>query len=279
MAELGQQNTLTCVRDSEIGVYLDGGELGEILLPKRYVPWNLEPGKEIEVFIYRDSEDRLVATTETPKAVVGEFATLKAVSVNDRAGAFLDWGLSKDLLLPFREQVGHVKEGDACVVYIMIDERTDRIIASERMSHQICNHGASYEDDEEVELVVISQTPMGYKAIINGLHIGMLYHSELAEPLEYGQRLTGYVTHLREDGHIDLRRDRTGYRRIQPLSEQILEALEANEGSLPFNDKSSPESIREKFGVSKQAFKQAIGALYKQKRIRFEGDGIVLVKE
>jgi len=279
MAELGKQSTLTCARVSEIGVYLDGGELGEILLPQRYVPWNMDVGKEILVFVYRDSEDRIIATTETPKAVVGEFAALKVVSVSERAGAFLDWGLSKDLLLPFREQIDHVEEGETCVVYVMVDELTNRIIATERMKPSVCNQGASYEDDEEVDLLVVAQTPMGYKAVINEKHIGMLYESELSEGLEYGQRLKGYVTHCREDGHIDLRRDRTGYKRIQPLSEQILEQLQAAGGSLPFNDKSSPESIREAFDVSKQAFKQALGALYKQKRIRFEGDGIVLVDE
>jgi uncharacterized protein len=279
MADLGKLNTLKSVRDSDNGTYLDGGELGEILLPKSFVPKDLGEGDSIEVFVFKDSEDRIVATTETPKAVVGQFANLKVVSVNPKVGAFLDWGLSKDLLLPFRQQTSDPMEGDRCVVYILVDELSGRIIASERLEEFTSKEEPHYAPQEEVDLLVIGETPLGYKAIINDKHIGLLYHTELSEPLEYGQWIVGYVTQVREDGHIDLRRDRTGYRRVEPISEQILEALKTNQGVLPFNDKSSPESIRAKFGVSKQAFKQAIGSLLKQKLIRFEGDGISLTDD
>lgn len=278
MAELGKHNTLKRIRDSNNGVYLDGGDLGEILLPQRYVPVGMVDEDTISVFVFKDSEDRIVATTETPAAVVGQFAVLKVVSMNPKVGAFLDWGLSKDLLLPYREQKSDPREGDTCVVYIFVDEDSGRIIASEHVTQFTNNEGAKYAYEEEVDLLVIDQTPLGYKAIINDKHLGLLYHTDLSEPLGYGQWIVGYVSKVRDDGNIDLRRDRAGYGRVEPIGEQILEALKTNKGTLPFNDKSSPESIRAEFDVSKQAFKRAIGLLYKQKLIRLEDNGISLVK-
>ena len=266
------------IRESGSGLYLDGGEFGEILLPSKFVAEEMQDEEQISVFVYLDSEDRVVATTETPKAVVGQFATLQVVSVNPKVGAFLDWGLSKDLLLPFREQTSDPMEGDFCVVYILVDELSGRIIASERLTEFVNHEEPQYGNEEEVDLLVIDETPLGYKAIINDKHLGLLYHSDLSESLEYGQWIVGYVTQVREDGKIDLRRDRAGYGRIEPIGQQILEKLEAHEGFLAFNDKSSPEAIRDSFDVSKQAFKRALGSLYKQKRIRFEGDGIALNK-
>ena len=277
MTELGKLNTLKSVRDSSNGTYLDGGELGEILLPKQFVTEELREGDSISVFVYKDSEDRIVATTETPKAVVGQFATLKVVSVNEKVGAFLDWGLSKDLLLPYREQMSDPQSGDRCVVYILVDELSGRIIASEQLSEFTSKDEPQYKEEEEVDLLVFDETPLGYKTIVNNRYMGLLYHTELAEPLDYGQWIVGYVSKVRDDGHIDLRRDRAGYGRVEPIGEQILEALKANQGTLPFNDTSSPESIRAEFDVSKQAFKRALGALYKQKRIRFTDEGITLV--
>ena len=278
MAELGKKNTLKHIRDSNNGVYLDGGDLGEILLPQRYVPEGMSENDSISVFVFKDSEDRIVATTESPAAVVGQFAVLKVVSVNQKVGVFLDWGLSKDLLLPYREQKSNPGEGDTCAVYIFVDEDSGRIIASEHLIQFTNNEDAHYEAEEEVDLLVIDETPLGYKAIINDKHLGLLYHTELSEPLDYGQWIVGYVTKVREDGNIDLRRDRAGYKRVEPIGEQILDALKSNEGTLPFNDKSSPESIRAEFDVSKQAFKRAIGLLYKQKLIRIEENAISLVK-
>jgi predicted RNA-binding protein (virulence factor B family) len=278
MAELGKLNTLKRIRDSDNGVYLDGGDLGEILLPQQFVTEGMGEDDTISVFVFKDSEDRIVATTETPSAVVGQFAVLKVVSVNSKVGAFLNWGLSKDLLLPFREQTSDPMEGDSCVVYIQVDENSGRIVASERLTDFTNNTDVQYENEEEVDLLVIDETPLGYKAIINDKHLGLLYHTELSEPLEYGQWIVGYVTKVRDDGNIDLRRDRAGYKRVVPIGEKILEALKANQGTLPFNDKSSPESIRAEFDVSKQAFKRAIGLLYKQKLIRLEDNGISLVE-
>ena len=219
MAELGKLNTLNFIRDSNHGVYLDGGELGEILLPKQYVVDELGEGHDIEVFVFKDSEDRIVATTETPKATVGQFANLKVVSVNEKVGAFLDWGLSKDLLLPYREQISDPHVGDRCVVYILVDELSGRIIASEQLSEFTNKEPAEYEREEEVDLLIIDETPLGYKAIINDKHLGLLYHTELSEALDYGQWIVGYVTNVREDGNIDLRRDRAGYSRVEPIGE------------------------------------------------------------
>lgn len=274
MVELGKCNKLEVLRYAGPGMCLDGGESGEILLPDKFVTEEVREQKTVEVFVYKDSEDRTVATTETPKAEVGQFAVLKVVSANPKIGAFLDWGLSKDLLLPFREQTSDPMEGDHCVVYILVDELSGRIIASERLTEFLNHEEPEYEPEEEVDLLVIDETPLGYKAIINDTHLGLLYHTELSEPLEYGQWIVGYVTQVREDGKIDLRRDRAGYKRLEPIAELILEALNANGGTLPFNDKSSPESIRAEFDVSKQAFKRALGILYKNKRIEFEDDGI-----
>jgi predicted RNA-binding protein (virulence factor B family) len=274
MAELGKQNTLHPIKGSPQGIYLDGGDLGEILLPQRYVPKGMGPDDAISVFVFTDSEDRIVATTETPIAVVGQFASLKVVSVNRNVGAFLDWGLTKDLLLPYREQKTNPQVGDTCVVYIRVDEYSERIVATERLNRFTSKYPARYSHEEKVDLIITDKTPLGYKAIINDTHVGLLYETDLAEPLEYGQRIVGYVTKVRPDGHIDLRRDRAGYERVAPLSDQIFAALKANQGTLPFDDKSSPEAIRKEFGVSKKAFKQALGSLYKKELIRFEDNGI-----
>ncbi|MDA9764731.1 MAG: S1-like domain-containing RNA-binding protein [Opitutales bacterium] len=276
MVDLGKLNSLKPVRDSANGRYLDGGELGEILLPKKFVTEELRQAESISVFVYKDSEDRLVATTETPKAMVGQFATLEVLSANPKVGAFLDWGLSKDLLLPFREQKSDPMEGDYCVVYILVDELSGRIIASERLTEFLDQEPAAYESEEEVDLLVIDETPLGYKAIVNDKHLGLLYHTDLSDSLEYGQWIVGYVSQVREDGKIDLRRDQKGHKRIEPIGQEILDALKANGGALAFNDKSSPEAIRAEFDVSKQAFKRALGVLYKAKQIQFKEDGIVL---
>lgn len=279
MAEIGKQNRLEILKESPQGLYLDGGEHGEILLPKAQVPEWVSIGDILSVFLYCDSEDRPIATTKTPLAMVGQFASLKVLEVNRNLGAFLDWGLEKDLLLPFREQTQRVQEGSQAVVYVNLDPRNDRIVASGRIRRFLSPYKPLYEAGDAVDLIVADETPLGYNAIIENAHLGLLYKSELSEPLEYGQCFTGYIKELRPDGKIDLRRDPAGYRRVMPLSEEIYDALVDAGGALPFNDKSPPERIRETFGVSKKAFKQALGSLYKQHRIRFEGDGIELAEK
>ncbi len=278
MAELGKRNTLSILNESPHGIYLDGEELGDILLPNAYVPKSLTPNQKLDVFVYLDSEDRIVATTETPYAEVDQFAALKVVEVNEKVGAFLDWGLSKDLLLPYREQKGRVRVGDTRVVRIYVDDASGRIVASEKHARFISKYRAMYKPQEQVDLIVIGETPLGFKAIINSSHIGLLYDNELSEPLTVGQSFKGYVNKVRPDGNIDLRRDPSGYTRVAPLAEQILEAIEKNGGTLKLDDKSPPEAIRDAFDVSKKAFKQALGNLYKQRIIEFVPGGIKLVK-
>ncbi len=277
MALIGRRNHLTIVRDAPPGLYLDGGSHGEILLPKKYITDSAIPGSKLEVFVYRDSEDRLVATTETPHAMVGEFACLKVLSWDQSLGAFLDWGLAKDLLLPRREQAGPVRPGDWIVVHVSLDEKSDRIIASARLNRALGHQPPNYSPYQPVKLLIAEETPLGYNAIVENTHRGLLYRESLARPLKIGERLDGYVRSIRPDGKLDLTLDRVGIQRIVSLSEQILEALKANGGRLPYHDKTSPDEIRDAFGVSKKAFKQATGTLYRQRLILLEPTGIQLV--
>jgi predicted RNA-binding protein (virulence factor B family) len=276
VTKIGKRNILWVARIATPGVYLDGGERGEILLPGRYVPPGTVVGESFEVFVHRDSEDRLVATTEIPRAVVGEFAALRVVSSNPHMGAFLDWGLSKDLLLPIREQSRRVEPGDWVVAYIFVDLKTDRIVATTRLNRHLNVTPPDYTEGQPVELLVTERTNLGYNAIICGAHNGLLYHNELPGPLKIGQKLDGYVRAVRPDGKIDLSINPSGYTRVAPLKEQVLEALASRGGALPLGDGSSPEEIRAAFGVSKKAFKQAVGALYKERLITIEEKGIRL---
>lgn len=279
MAEIGRWNKLMAVEECPQGLMLNGGEHGQILAPSKYLPEDAEPGEEFDVFVYLDSEDRLIATTEQPRAQVGEFAFLEVLSLNPRVGAFLDWGLAKDLLLPFAEQLGRVRAGQRVVVAIRVDDRSERIIASMRTHRHLDRSRPRYEDGQAVRLLVAEKTPLGFNAIINHRHMGLLYHSELAAPLEIGQTIDGYVRRVLPEGKIDLSLDESGYQRVTTLSDDIIEALRNSGGFLEIGDKSSPERIRQVFGASKRAFKQALGALYKKRRIRFEGQGIRLVED
>jgi predicted RNA-binding protein (virulence factor B family) len=210
--------------------------------------------------------------------MVGQFASLRVVGYNPRAGIFLDWGLEKDLLLPAREQVAALQPDDWVVVYVMLDERTDRVVASTRLNRHLNLTPASYAEGQPVKLLIYGQTPLGYNAIVEHAHRGLLYHGDIAGHLAVGQTLDGFVRQIRPDGKIDLALDRAGYQRIAPLTEQIIESLTAAGGRMPFNDESSPEEIRAAFGVSKKAFKQAIGALYRERRIQIERHGIRLTE-
>jgi predicted RNA-binding protein (virulence factor B family) len=279
MAQLGKRNRLLILRSAPPGVYLDGGRLGEILLPSKYVPAEARLGDSIDVFVYRDSEDRLVATTQVPLATVGEFAYLRVVSVNRRIGVFLDWGLEKDLLLPIRELAGPLNPGDQVVVQVMLDEKSDRLVATARTNRRLGLTPPNYHPGKSVRLLVASRTPLGYNMIVNDAHRGLLYRSDLPGPLVVGQRVEGYVRAVRPDGKIDLAPGLAGYRRIGDVSEKILAALAAAGGRLPFDDNSPPLQIRARFGVSKKAFKQAIGGLYRDHRIVIENGGIRLNRD
>jgi predicted RNA-binding protein (virulence factor B family) len=277
MAILGKRNTLAIMRAAGPGLYLDGGELGEILLPGRYIPPDVKPKDKLDVFVYRDSEDRLVATTEVPHATVGEFACLNVVSVNMHVGAFLDWGLSKDLLLPFREQVKPVRVGQRVVVFVHLDPKSQRIVASARLKRHLSTERPLFRNGQRVNLLIAGATPLGYQAIVENTHSGLLYRDRTTTPLQMGQRIEAFVRNLRPDGQIDLSMDVSGYKRVAPLTDQIIEALKAKGGRLAFDDDSSPDAIRKQFGVSKKAFKQALGKLYKVRRIQFTNPGIELL--
>jgi predicted RNA-binding protein (virulence factor B family) len=279
MALIGQYNSLRIVRAAPPGFYLDGGSHGEILLPGCYIPPGVIPGQMVDVFVCRDSEDRLIATTEKPYAVVGEFAFLRVAGVNPRVGVFLDWGLEKDLLLPMREQVKPLKVGDWLIVRVALDKKSDRIFASARLPRWLDRDMPKYPEGQRVRLLVMAATPLGYKVIVEHAHIGLVYRTDLADPLAVGQPLVGYVRAPRFDGRLDIALDRAGFHRIAPLTEQILTALNAAGGRLPYHDDSTPLQIRTAFGVSKKAFKQAIGTLYRDRRIKIEAHGIRLENE
>lgn len=275
MVEIGKYSTLKIIKDLDFGVYLDGGNGLEILLPARYVPKNVKPGDEVEVFIYHDNEGRLIATTARPKATVGEFEFMQVKSVSN-AGAFLDWGLMKDLLVPFREQKMPMREGKWYLVYVRVDHVTGRVMASARVEKFLNNTPALYEQNEEVDLLVADETDLGYKVIINNRHGGMVYHNEVFRRLEKGEHLKGYIKEVREDEKIDVSLSPLGYQRIEGVAGRVLEALKVQGGFLPIHDKSEPEVIYSLFQCSKKAFKQAIGTLYKQRLISIGEEGIRL---
>ena len=277
MAEIGRRNRLEILYETDSGYYLDGDVHGEILLPGKYIPQGSRPGEILDVFIYRDSEDRLVATTEYPLAMVGEFASLRVVGMNPSVGSFLDWGLSKDLLLPIREQKDGLDIGYWVVVAVLLDDRSDRIVASARISRHLDLSPPNYHEGEEVKLLITGQTPLGYNAIVNNAHNGLLYRDEVATPLKMGQKTKGYIRTVREDGKIDLGLDRAGHRRITSYQDIVIKALESSAGRMPYHDGSSPEEIRTAFGMSKKAFKQAIGTLFKARRIVITDHDIRLI--
>lgn len=276
MAELGRLNQLRVLRSTPQGIYLEGGEDGDILLPARYIPRGTQLDDVLEVFVYRDSEDRFIATTERPLALAGEMAAMKVVSVNRNVGAFLDWGLPKDLLLPYREQAAPVQPGQTVLACVMVDERSRRIIATTKLNRFLSKAPPRYRPGQPVDLVILAETPLGYNAVVEGRHQGLLYRAQVGGRLQPGQRLKGFVAALRADGKLDLSLDASGYRRVASLTDQILETLKNAGGSLEHDDESSPEVLREVFGCSKKAFKQALGALYKQRRIQFTRPGIAL---
>lgn len=277
MAAIGRFNSLQVVKHTEIGLFLDGGPHGEILLPKRYIPKDepTEPGEWLNVFIYLDSEDRIIATTLKPKVQVGGFASLKVVEVS-RVGLFLDWGLPKDLLLPHSEEKRPLQVGDYCVVYCYIDERTRRITATARLDRYLDDTAAHYQVGQEVDLLVVERTDLGFKAIIDGRHWGLIHKNELFKFVRSGMREKGYIKEVRADGKISLSLQPVGQAARDDLGERILAALREAGGSLALSDKSPPEAISREFGVSKGNFKKAIGGLFKQGLITILDDRIEL---
>jgi len=279
MALLGKTNLLRVVRSAPPGFYLNGGALGEILLPGGLIPAGAKVGSDVEIFLYRDSEDRLVAIPQKPLAQVGEFASLRVVAVNPRIGVFLDWGLDKDLLLPLREQTGPLRSGERVVVRVMVDERSQRIVASARLNRHINLTPPTYTEGQAVRLIVTGETPLGYNVIVENAHSALLYKSDLSQALVAGATFPGYVRRVRDDGKIDVALDPASHQRAVSYTDTIMEKLRAAGGQLPLHDGSSPEEIRAAFGISKKAFKQAIGVLFKSRQLVIEQHGIRVATE
>ncbi|GET31231.1 GntR family transcriptional regulator [Prolixibacter bellariivorans] len=275
MNKLGTFQALEVMRLVDFGAYLDGQELGDILLPKRYMPEGCKPGDFLEVFIYLDSEDRIIATTEEPLATAGDFALLKVVSVN-QIGAFLDWGLPKDLLVPFSEQKSKMEEGHWYIVYVYVDDESRRMVATTKLDKYLDNVPPEYHAGQEVQLMIHSKTDIGYKAIVNNMHWGMLYQNEVFRPLKSGEQLPGYIKQVREDEKLDVSLQKPGIESAMDLSDRILNMLKEQGGFLAVTDKSSPETIYSFFGESKKNYKRAVGMLYKKRIITIEPDGIRL---
>jgi uncharacterized protein len=277
MVDVGRVNRLQVVRRVDAGLFLAAEDDAAILLPKRYIPRGapVEVGDWLEVFVYLDSEDRLIATTETPKVQVGEFASLKVVDITP-VGLFLDWGLPKDLLLPHSEEQRPLQVGDYCVVYVFLDARKGRITATARLDRYLDKTTPRYRVGQEVDLLLTGATELGFKAIINNQHWGLIHKNELFRFVRSGMRERGYIRELRPDGKISLSLQPLGQQASGSLAEQILSRLQAEGGVLAVSDKSAPELIARYFGVSKGNFKKAIGSLYKAGRIVIHDDRIEL---
>lgn len=272
----GEFNMLIAKRRTLNGYYLVDDEDNEVLLPNKYVPAGMKPNDEISVFIFKDSEDRLTATTIRPKILLNEFAILEVVDVNP-VGAFLDWGLEKDLLVPYSEQIEKMKVGRSYPVYLYLDSKTQRLVATGKINRILERDDITVETGEEVDLLICNSTDIGINVIINNLHPGLLYDNELFQAVTPGDRIIGYVKHVRTDKKIDVTLQKQGYQNVEPNAKKILERLKDNNGFLNLTDKSDPVIILAKLEMSKKIFKKAIGSLYKQRLVRIEKDGIYLV--
>ena len=271
----GKYHTLTVDRSSEQGFYVTRDEEEAVLLPNRYIPSDLQIGDEIEVFVYTDSQGRLIATTLKPKLTLHEFAPLRVTSVTN-FGAFMDWGIAKELLVPFREQDRKLREGENAVIYLFYDEVSERLAGSAKVRKFLDNEHITVETGEKVEVLVYGKTDLGYKVIVNNSHDGLIYQNEVFQEVHIGDRLTAYVKKIRTDGKIDLQLQPIGYSKVAPIAEEILQFLKDNNGWLPLTDKSTPEEIRNKLNMSKKNFKKAIGDLYKNQLIELKDEGIAL---
>ena len=275
--EIGKFNNLQVVKIADHGFYVDGGEDGTILLPNRYVPEGLDIDDWVDVFLYFDSDDLLIATTQTPKATVNSIELLKVIDTN-RVGAFLDWGLPKDLLVPFSEQQHPMREGESYVVYVFHDHETDRILASSKLNRYFEEEPEGLEEKQAVNLQITDKTELGYKAVINNQYLGLIFHGDAFRPLAMGERLPGYIKTIREDGKVDLIISQHSSASSNGLEDQILDYLKASGGESELTDKSNPDLIYSQFNVSKKKYKNALGALYKRKMITISREKISLVQ-
>ena len=272
---LGKFNQLEVVKEVDFGVYLDGGDDGEILLPTRYVPDDCQPGDMLNVFIYLDNEERLIDTTLSPLVQVVEFAYLEVAWVN-QFGAFLNWGLMKDLFVPFREQKMKMQVGRGYIIYAYVDEESYRIVASAKVERYLSKDMPEYKEGELVDILIWQKTDLGFKAIVDNKYSGLLYQNEIFQSIETGMRMKAYVKQVRDDAKIDLELQRGGARKVDDFAEVLLQYLEEHEGRTSIYDKSEADEIYETFGVSKKTFKKAVGELYKKRLIVLEEQGIRL---
>lgn len=278
MIEIGKFNTLKILRDTDPGLFLGDDEDNEVLLPNRYVPADFKIDDFLDVFVYLDNEERLVAVTDTPYIQNGEFALLRCNAVNEY-GAFLDWGMVKELFCPFGEQAFKMKKGGWYLVYCYLDEKSDRLVASSKTNRFLDNSALSVALYDEVDLIVSHPSDIGMNVIVNKRHLGLIFHNDIFKDLSIGDHLKGIVKKIRPGNKIDIGLSQTGYRNIEPSAQALLELINNHDGFLDITDKSSPESIKSVAQMSKKSFKKAVGALYKQRLIRLESEGIYLVKK
>jgi predicted RNA-binding protein (virulence factor B family) len=274
MVQVGNYNKLKVVKEVDFGFYLDGGDT-EILLPKRFVPAGLQPDDELDVFVYHDNDGRLTATTQKPNGVVGDIVMMKVRSVTHQ-GAFLDWGLMKDIFVPISQQEVRMVAGQSYLVMIYIDEQTGRAAATAKFSKHISNHDLTVQVHDPVNLLVFQKTDLGYKVIINNKHMGLLHFSEVFQELEPGQQLKGFIKTIRPDNKIDVVPGQRGFKKVEDAEGKILRLLRENDNYLPYTDKSAPDAIYNFFGMSKKTFKMTLGTLYKQQKITLSQTGFVL---
>ena len=277
MIQIGKYNTLEILRDTEPGLFLGDEEGNDVLLPNKYVPEEFEIGDKLDVFVYLDHEERLVATTLKPHIKLEEFALLRCNYTN-QFGAFLDWNLEKDLFCPFKEQAFKMRKGDWYLVFCYLDEETDRLVASSKTNSFLSNKELTVNQFDEVNLIVSHPSDIGMNVIVNELHLGLIYKDDIYKEISVGDRLKGIVKKVRQDNKLDISLSQIGYRNIEPNAQVILEELEDNSGFLSLTDKSSPDDIKEALQMSKKSFKKAIGSLYKQRVIEIKEDGIYLKK-
>lgn len=267
---------MEALKTSPYGMYLKAGAYGEVLLPNALVPKGLEPGDIIDVFLYRDSQDRLVATPQKPKAMARDFALLKVKDVT-KVGAFLDWGLEKDLLLPFGEQKSRPEVGDDVFVRVGIDPKSERLYATTKLSRYLKGSTEGYEEGDKVELIVVNRTDLGTNVIVDEECWGLIFHDEISQPLHRGLRTIGYIKERREDGKLTISLQRAGRLRVDDGEQVLLDALKAAGGHLLLTDKSDPDLIREQLGLSKKVFKKALGGLYRKRLVAIDSDGVKLL--
>jgi len=274
MVRMGEYNLLKVIKVKDMGVFMDNGEEG-ILMPKRFVPPGTRIGDEINVFLYHDGEGRPIATTQKPFGVLGDIVKLKAVDITPQ-GAFLDWGLMKDLFIPKSGMISFMRPTGEYLVKIVMDEQTGRVAATEKLERYLSNETLTVKEKEEVDLLVYRKTDIGYEVIINGKHKGILHQNEIYRPIEIGDRFPGFIKNILDENKIDVAAGKSGYQRVEDEAEKILRLLQENDGYLPYHDKSSPEEIYDFFHISKKTFKMTTGNLYKQKKIIFTSTGIKL---